>query len=57
MDIQKYKQNFSWVSIEVINWELESLRTIERTREVKEKVYFLLNLKNNLSEKQNYKLH
>lgn len=57
MDIQKYKQNFSWVSIEVINWELDSLRTIERTKEVKEKVYFLLNLKNNLSEKQNYKLH
>lgn len=57
MGIQKYKQNFSWVSIEVINWELESLRAIERTQEVKEKVYFLLNLKKDLSWKQNNKLH
>lgn len=57
MGIQKYKQNFSWVSIEVINWELESLRAIERTQEVKEKVYFLLSLKKDLSKINESKLH
>lgn len=58
MSIQKYIENFSDVSIEVINWELQSLQILNKTEEIKQKVYFLLSLKNNkLSQVNNTKLH
>jgi len=48
MSIQKYKQNFEtpFITIDVINAELKSLRSIsEKTKEIKDKIYFILEKK------------
>lgn len=57
MSIQKYKQNFEtqFVTIDVINAELKSLRSIsEKTKEIKDKIYFILEKKEAIL---NNKLH
>lgn len=58
MSIQKYKETFNKAWIEVIEWELASLNAIQRTSEVRDKVYFLLSLKKHkLWQVDNNKLH